>query len=424
MDDYYDETFRIANIKERFEQRKEFRLPPNEGAHSHGKEHHFSLSWNGDGQKFINYKIDFYNGRLYYLDLGYLFSCNEDGTDRQILLKVGDYFKTEMAVSVTASTVFLAVNRCGIYLYQHNKQLSVVLFSHAGQRKKNFSIKGSASQVYIAEAHIYYSVPKGISKHAICYLDTKTNTTTTVLEVSKVLELYGNMGMIVAKVSYEKVKSGNTIFDEGWYRYTIATGELVCLSSGNCPPHLVFTCPDAYIEGTSKYVEFKDKLTIRAVDLDREIMWIATPFIEKLGNGRTSQEYWEPMVLAPEGAPIVDAPIWRLTHRQFITGTRTKQVNESSYFDGTCFLNGRSLTFMKSFDISGFSENYCQEIDQGACQTFRVLHGHVYADFNGKGWEQYKLEDGKMHFVRSGQFGAPDGGNSEARALVKAFAKR
>lgn len=425
MYDYYDEDTRIATVAARFEEKKHLRLPPNSAHHSHGKEYHFSLNWSTDGQKFINYKLDYYNGKLYYLDLGYLFECAEDGSNPKVLVKISDYFKTDIAVSVRASNVFLAVNGSGIYLYQHGQQLTVAWFSLDGALIKEIAIKEDASQVYVAEGLIYYVVTKSDSKQAICCMKAEDESVQVILEATRVLELYGSTEKAVMKVYYEKNKLGRLLSDEGWYEYSLQAEELLCLSSGNCPPHHVWEYPDEYMEGHPSYIDFKDKVRIRAVDLERNIMWIATPLKERLGNGITSQEYWEPMELTPEGAPITNAPIWRLTPPQFAPGTTEKQVNEASYFDGTCFLNGRSLYLTKSYDVEGHLEQYGISENRGSCHVFRVLHGHVYADFEGTGWEQYKIEDYKLTFVRACQIGLPNhGASSEIKALVKAYNKK
>ena len=424
MYDYYDEEFRAIDVKARFEQRKHLRLPQIKNTNTHGKEYHFSMNWSGDGQKFINYKLDFYDGRLYYLDCGYLFSSKEDGTERQILLKIGDYFITDTAVSVKASTVFIAVNRCGVYLYQHNIQSTMRLFTHAGRHVKDIVIPGLISQVYIAEDYVYYVLSKSETKYDICCLDTTNSVTTIIMEASKVLELYGTKEKVITKTYYENEKNGTVFYDEGWYLHSMTTGKNICLSSGNCPPHYVFTHPDAYIKGNANYIDFKDKLIIRSVDLIREIMWIATPLKEKLPDGITSHEYWEPMQLAFEGAPITEAPIWRVTPQQFSPGARNKQVNDASYFDGTCFLNGRSIYYMKVFDIEGRVRLHEQGDEKGDCHIFRVLNGYAYADFNGNGWEQHEIVDTQPVYVRTGQLALPYGISREVRNLIRNFSKK
>ncbi len=350
-----------------------------------------------------------------------MFESMEDGSGCKILLRIGDYFKTETVVSITDSNVFLAVNGSGIYLYQHDKGLHVAWFTLEGELKKEMSISGNISQVYVAENRMYFAKAKTSAKQQICYFDCETKALTPVMEVSKTLELYGNVDIIVFKVAFEKVRAERSLYDEGWYLYRVATKELVCLSSGNCPPHFVVEKPDAYLEGSSQYIPFKDKLTIRAVDLVRNMMWVATPLKEKLQGGVSSQEYWEPMVLEQEGAPILDVPIWRMTNLQFTSGAKTQQIVGASYFDGSCFLNGRALYYIKSFGIDGSVVNYGEDKERGACQHFRVLNSHIYVDLEGTGWEQHKIEDGKLTFVRLCQFGGGQEVHDEIRMLVKKY---
>lgn len=421
MYDYYDHNVRSTTVAERFQERKQLRLPPNNEYHSHGKEYHFSLSWSGDGRKFINYKLDYLNGKLYYLDYGYLFESNEDGTERKIILKVAEFFKTDIAVSVKSSNVFLAVNASGIYLYQHLEQLTVIRFSLTGEFIKRVTIQGDVSQVYIAEQIIYYVMGKRGGKQVACYMELETQITDIIMETSQVLELYGNCQRAVLKVRFKMTHQGRELVDDGWYDYCLESKKLTCISSGNCQPHLLWVNPKRYIEGTADYVEFKDFLPIRGVDLGRNLMWVATTKKERLENGIVVQEYWEPMELAPEGAPVETAPIWRITSAQ-LTGTIEKQVNEASYFDGSCFLNGRSLYVVKSYDVEGNVEQYGRSKERGACNVFRVLHGHVYADFDGVGWEQYKIEDYQLSFVQACGIGLPESGaTSEVKALIRNY---
>lgn len=424
MFDYYDESTRIATVAERFEAQKHLQLTPNTPSHSHGKEYHFSQDWSGEGQKFINYKIDFYNCYLYYLELGYLVSCREDCTDHKLLIKISDHFTTDMAVSVTASTVFLAVNETGIYLYQHGKQLLVRHFSLDGQLIKSHTVSGNISQVYIAKGHLYYVLSKGEPKQMACVLSMADDVTSTLFTATSILELYGDEERAVLHATFQKTVQDHSIEDEGWYLCPLDDQPATCLTSGNCPPHCVWDNIERYLPGNPQYVEFKDKLKIRAVDLWRNIMWIATPLKERLADGIVSLEYWEPMTLAPEGAPITDAPIWRITSGQFTPGKFEKQVNEASYFDGTCFLSGRSLYIMKSYTVEGNTFFYGQSQSRGACHHFRVLNGHVYSNFDGNGWEQCKICQYHLSFVRPCNIALLDPNNSPLKPLIKAFSQR
>lgn len=424
MFDFYDEEARTIDIKNRFEQQQGKTLPA-KTEYSHGKEYHFVHRWSGDGQKIINYKLDFYDGRLYYLDQGYLFSSNQDGTDIKILLKVSEYFKTDVAVNVNASNVFIAVNQTGVYLYQHDRELLVACFTLDGNYIQNHAIAGDTSLVYIAGKHLYYvRTTQNETRQQVYLIDLETGVKQILFTATKILELYGDAQKVALKATFEARFGEHDIEDTGWYLYTFSDATARCLSCDSCPPHLVFDRPEAYIEGTSSYIEFKDRVQIRMVDLVRNMMWIATPLQEKLKNGMTSYEYWEAYALEVEGTVVADAPIWRLTTSQFSAGSRGKLVNQASYFNGSCFLNGRSLYQMKSYQVDGTSIQYGKSKTRGACNNFRVLGGYVYADFDGNGWEQYQLDQTKLTFVRACQFGTTTAVTADVKALIKAFNRR
>lgn len=419
MRDHFRESHRARDVKERFEAQKHCKIAVDSQAATHGKEYHFVLSWSIDGQKRINNKLDYYDGKLYFFDQGYLFSSNEDGSELRVLLKVGQHFQTDKAVNVDESNIFLAVNGGGIYLYQHGERLQLCHFTLEGQLVKTFYIPGDIYHVYIVENRVYYA--KSDDGEKAYYFDCTTEKEIFLMEATQILELYGDQDKAVLHGGFERQDGESTLYDEGWYLYRFATGEWECLSSRNCPPHYVITKPECYRPGHPDYIDFKDVVEIRAVNLVHNLMWVVTPLSEKTDNGITTQEYWEPFTLEGHGTPILDAPIWRLGTQQFIPSSKRHQVVGSSYFDGTCFLSGRSIYYMKSYTVEGIREIYGENDNRGACHNFRVLNGYVYADFCGKGWEQHKIEGSELTFVRRCGFGAVTKPTDLVRDLILDF---
>lgn len=419
MHDYYNEGERAQGVKERFEARKHLRLPDTTTKHTHGKEYHFTHSWSSDGQKFINNKIDYYDGKLYFFHHGYLFQSNEDGSALKVLIKIAQYFTTETIVNVDVSTVFLSVNSSGIYLYQHGANLSLVQFTLEGTLIAKTTIKGNVSQVYVAENYVFFARTQ--ANQQVCYYNCLTKKEIAVMQASNVLELYGDGTKMLFHLAFERVRGGKPVYDEGWYLHQFDSKATTCITSRNCPPDFVFSKPNAYLPGKAQFIDFKDEFTIRAVDLARDLIWVATPYKERIGNGVISQEYWEPFTLSTTPEPVLDAPIWRMSTQQFVAGSKTTQLLGASYFDGLHFLNGRSIHFMKSFDIEGALTPLGEPCPRAACHNFRVLNNYAYGNFQGTDWQQYAIGEHSLTFVRDCDFGENAPASAQVRKLIVAF---
>lgn len=400
MSDYFNEEKRIQGIKERFEKQKNYRLTPVDFSLTPGKEYYTVLSWNNDGQKKINFSTSYYNGKIYYIEQGYVFESNSDGTEQRILITINEYFKTSKVNTIYNSKIFLEVNSTGIYLQHFEKKVTVLRFSLEGMHRKTVQLNGRVIKPYIYGTRIYYVLVKGATKEVLRYYDMNTDADVMVAEASSVLDFCANGDKAVAKVRFEKTKQGTVVREIGWYIYDLKKEESVCLSSENAQPHRVWKYIDEFIEGSAKYVPDKERINIRWVDLARNIMWIASPYREVAENGVKTQEYWEAFELKYEGEPIADAPIWRITPSQLVSSKNGYAVKDASYFDGNSFLNGRGLTTMKSYNVEGDCVDYATRTNGGACNKFRVLNGYVYADFEHAGFEQYRLENEKMEYVR------------------------
>lgn len=397
---YYDISKRAENIKERFEKQKNCKLCPIDDSLIHGKEYHYLLGWGGEGEKKVNCVLAYCNKKLYYLEQGYVFESNDDGTDARILIKISDYFKTDFVNTIYFAKIFLEVNSTGIYLQHFERKFTVLQFTLEGKYVKKLEIRGNIAQPYIYGSRLYYVHIKGVGKEAACYIDIEREIPIQMLEASKILELYGDMNKVVMKARYQKLKTNGEIIETGWYLYDLISKECVCLTSENGQPHRTIKNPDEYVVCGDKYTQGKPHLEIRLVDLARNMMWVAIPFKERAENGVKTQEYWEAYELKIEGEPIENAPIWRITPSQLSPGTFEYNIKDATYFDGNNFLNGRALTSMRSYDIEGNVVEYATRTNSGACNKFRVLNGYVYSDFEQGGFEQYSIENGVMEYVR------------------------
>lgn len=400
MSEYYDWDKRIVGIHERFEQQKENKLEKIDDSLTHGKEYYYLLGWCGGGQKKVNFTMAYCNGKLYYIEQDYVFESNDDGTNPKILVRISDYFKSGKPNTIYASKIFLEVNSTGIYLQHFEKKFTVLSFTLDGKYKNTMTLNGKIIMPYIHGKRLYYVLVKGGTKEVACYADIETGRGGTILETSKVLEICGDMQKVVMKARFTKTKNGTTVTETGSYLYDFSKEECVCLTSENAQPHRVLKFTDEFIPGSDKFVQDKKSIEIRMVDIVRNIMWVAIPLKEKTEDGIKVQEYWEAMELKKEGKPIVNAPIWRITTSQLVAGTFGYNIKDSTFFDGNHFLNGRGVSTMKFYNVSGKSMDFANRTNGGACNKYRVLNGYVYSDFEQMGCEQYRLCDDKMEFVK------------------------
>lgn len=424
MNDFYNTRTMLQDIKERYEKQKKFRVGTVDHSLTHGKEYHYFLKWSGSGEKIINYTMDYYKGKIYYLDHGYLFQSDENGNDQKVLIEIEDYFNVDSVSSMTYSQVFVSVNNSGIYLYEHGNKSTIIRFSLEGEYIQTRYIKGEMLHAYIFESRIYYVLNVTTKKQSVNYMDMKDGVKHTIFEAGLIMELYGDYDKVVMRAQYSKSKSGVEVSAKGWYLYSLKEEKAFCLSSKEYPPHRVMEYPEDFMEEKKQYINNRKRIIIRSIDLTKDIMWVATYLKEKTEDGIQSMEYWEPRKLAVEGEAITDLPIWRLTPAQFGTGENSIHVSEASYFDGNCFLNGRGVYTMKCYDIEGKCTSYGLSADKGACNRFRVLHGYIYADFDGKGWEQYKIEEHQLTFIRKCWFAISEKISDDAVEAIMLYKRK
>lgn len=338
-----------------------------------------------------------FDGFLYYLTW-------TEGTGYLVRLDSRDWESPFRILARTDSYFYVHVNATGIYLYSYGSELpggvSVCHLDFEGHKIAEFSkvfpgndefatddVVFFGRNMYFVHSHTDPSTGRNASD--IYRLDVDNQELTCLYaKASSVKSLCAGETELVFQATYENFHC-EAYDDTGLMMLNLESGTTECLDKPWCSPENIVDHPELYDSENSLFVEnWRTRLTIPFVDLERGIFWLKVTDWENGLRSDPTQIYWEPHPLHGDREKLAEGfPLWKMDLACF--SEKFSNVNQQ-YFDGIYWFGSTSNTTFVSTAPDGSAFTW-HSGGYGSSNRFCVLDHWLFVDLDAYGEKMYSL---------------------------------
>lgn len=320
---------------------------------------------NYSGSTIWTFQQAYYNDQFYYIDRGYVWKSNTDGTSQTIIMKLdGEY---HFAV--------IFVNSKGIYI---KREKIVELFDFSGVKVDAVETSDIIKSYYICDNRIYMILKNEVSnKEKVIYHDVNTQSNHIIFEgyydnlgknsrgeksfrSAKIQHIMANRKRAVMWLEFAEYcypKNNDEIYESeisGWYSYDLQKKKMIPLNWLYVHPHDLSVKGAAAFEkklnsmgkASWKLEETKDYFRIAFFNMEKDLMWT-------IKSVDRNTELWEPRKIGSiEKSMVLNSPLWTVPIEPILG-------EYGMYFDGVHRIQKIDDCNLYSYDCKGNkSENW------------------------------------------------------------------
>jgi hypothetical protein len=326
---------------------------------------------------------DEYDGRIYYVNKGYLCSSDLGGQDIKIITDLPDDFSCDSNVHV---------NVTGIYLYYYGfDYLQIWHYTFDGQLvgggsevRREGEEEFQTSSPYFYDNRVYYVYDCGKICQIKCMYIDDNHIEVLYRKAASIDRLFATEKKLIFLATYENDECESSE-KRGWMILDLAHKTVECLSNPYCSYENVIDDPEVYDTENPRYQsQCEYDRGIQSFDLNRGIFWDGQMSPEEGDSAYLwNSEYWVPHALwGDRDAIIADLPIWK----------HTSLGCNLDYFDGIHYYRADAYWWLDSLDKYGRKYPWSNvEWKHGECDKFIVTGGYLFLDVDAYGIKQYPL---------------------------------